>query len=56
MTVYNVSVLLPEKDAAHPYATNPRLILEADSPNDLHAMVRERYPSGVVMGVWERKP
>jgi hypothetical protein len=49
MTRYRVSVLIPETDAAHAYATNPRLTIDAEAPDEVYDFVARRYPTGVVM-------
>ncbi len=51
---WQVSVLLA--DPPHAYASNPRLTVMAETTAEIYALVREQYPSGVVMGIWPVKP
>lgn len=51
---YHVSVLL--NDPPHAYATNPRLDVIAVTTEEVYDLVARRYPSGVVMGIWDKGP
>ena len=51
---WQVSVLLA--DPPHAYASNPRLTVMAETTAEIYSLVREQYPSGVVMGIWPVKP
>lgn len=50
MSTWRVSVMLT--DPPHPYASNPRLTVVAETTKEIYELVKEQYPSGVVMGIW----
>lgn len=54
MRKYAVSVLIG--NPPHPYSTNARLEVIAATTDEVYDLVARRYPSGVVMGLWDRGP
>jgi hypothetical protein len=51
---FNVSVILTQPP--HPYSSNPRLDVIAQTTDEVYDIVARRYPSGVVMGIWDKGP